>query len=943
MRQLITLVFFSLLICLPNHLLSQNYPILFNHYSGLPGNSVHDCAESNTGKLWVATDKGLAYYDGYSFKKVDLRNNLTTMFSWGFFKDKKGRLWLKNRQAPFTYIYNDSVHQVGSNKITGIYPTYFSEDNEGSIYIGSYNSIRTHKIDVDGNVTQIDSLLITINSKNEKIWHDANPYVYHKSLSHGDLIISMMLLGEKQRSVIEIWNSITDEKKIIPIDFLLRFDHLSYLDDDHVLLSGEAGIFKLNVNTFKIIPYDRELYNTFYKDIVVIYTDRYNNKWYCDYSKGLWFEKTLASFISYKYINENILSFSKTADKKIMLTTKEGSYTISSDGKVFNQKQLFPIPSDQDKIGSLSYITTSFLDLQIEHYNGSTFFYKEHITAANNKNIQTLPLDEWKTITPNVNYSVHIGSYKCFFQTDSILYIGSSSGVFSISYTGNKINVHHWNDKYVFGLYCSGTTLYTAGTTGLKKINIRTKQVETILNNPNIVNICSSKNYLFVREENGAILKIDKRTFRILETIYQYQGLQKIQMVGDEIWGIGETRILKLNPEDLSIINEINNFDGIIDPYKLGIEKIGSNYFLVCKNGFYRFNTSGIYRIDSEKSTRFNIESVFVNGNPVSGKQISLKGENNFLQINLQCIYFPFASRAVNFYYRINNGRWNISEQPTITIMNLPHGEHILEIKAKFRGSTTYFKKQLTLTINNPTPFYKSTLFFILVAVVIAASVVGGIIVNRKRKIKQLEQKVNVSQNRMKMLVMQMKPHFLSNIFNSLQTSFIEDNIIRTSQLIKDIDNYLRTSLLNSNKEVVSLYDEIKLARKYFLLEQNRLTKPIELTISEQLQNQMGTIMVPVFILQPIIENAIWHGIQNSCNEIGIIFVDLHENEDYYIISVEDNGVGFGESSQQGNSLAMSNINERLSLIDRNRMKKYVFAEKLTPGTKVSIYVRKSH
>src|SRR5690606_39248977 len=152
-------------------LYGQNYPILFNDYVGLPSNVVYDCAESNTGKLWIATDKGLCKYDGYSFENVPLDAGLTTLVSWGFFKDKKGRLWLRNREYPFTYIYNDSVHRIGKTKgIKNIQVDFLNEDQLGNIYISSFKTNKTHLIKKDGSVEQIDSTLLLINSKNKFNW-----------------------------------------------------------------------------------------------------------------------------------------------------------------------------------------------------------------------------------------------------------------------------------------------------------------------------------------------------------------------------------------------------------------------------------------------------------------------------------------------------------------------------------------------------------------------------------------------------------------------------------------------------------------------------------------------------------------------------------------------------------------------------------------------------
>lgn len=928
-------IFLVSLFHLTTPLLSQNVPILFNHYSGLPGNSVHDCAESNTGKLWIATDKGLAYYDGYTFTKVDLRDNLTTLFSWGFFKDSKGRLWLRNRQAPMTYIYNDSIHRVKNTEhLHDIHFNYFSEDEKGNVYIGSTNSKQTHKIGVDGRVETIDSVLILINSQKKKIWSKHHPYNYEKGAVVGDFVASF-LLNNNNEAFIQIKNTITGEEELLTAGFIDGFRHISKLDANHVLLSGKAGIFKLNLETKKITPYN-SCYNTTYKDVVVIYKDRYGNNWFCDYTKGLWFEKVLSPSISYTNLGNanDVTSYSSTSDSSITLSTtapyqylvKEGSITKRTD-RITNE--------------GLEILTSTDIAASFQFWNLEYYYNTAYLMAKKPGKMKRLVLNQWTSYSPDESYCFDGESYKCHFETDTAFHIGTSSGLYSILWETGRIKAAYWHQGYVFDVCATGSFIYSVGLTGLHKTDVRTQKTTLLIDDMNFRNVCVTSKHLIVRKEDGTILMLDIQTHQLLKVYNNYKYLHKIQMVGKEIWGLGESSIVKFDSENLTILLEINSFDGVTAPYKLGIEKVGSTYYLICKNGFYTFNDAPIQKIDYEKNVNFMIQSVFVNGKKLSGDTIFLTGENNLMQVNLQYIYFPFSSPSVLFYYRINKGKWNLSDQPTITIIDPPYGEYELEIKAKFNDNTLSFNKKLILFIHNPPPFHKTNLFLFLIFVLIVIVVAAILIRQRKRKVKQLQQQFDASQNRMKMLIMQMKPHFLSNIFNSLQTSFIENDPIRSSQLITNLDNYLRLSLSYSKKDVVSLYEEIALVKKYLLLEQNRLSKQVQLIISDRLSNHSGSIMVPVFILQPIIENAIWHGIQKSSEPEGKITIDYSEDENYFILSVTDNGIGIGNSNREGNSIALKNINERLSLIDANKRDSYLLMEAANPGTNIYLYVAK--
>ncbi|HLU86787.1 MAG TPA: histidine kinase [Taishania sp.] len=917
-------------------LYGQNYPILFNDYVGLPSNVVYDCAESNTGKLWIATDKGLCKYDGYSFENVPLDAGLTTLVSWGFFKDKKGRLWLRNREYPFTYIYNDSVHRIGKTKgIKNIQVDFLNEDQLGNIYISSFKTNKTHLIKKDGSVEQIDSTLVLINSKNKFNWlnYDSE-FIFLKITTLNDHIITYGC-NTKGVNKIKVWNTINNKEYEIEVNFIKTFQHICRLDNEHVLISGEAGIYKLNIFTKKISPYNTH-YNTLFKDVVVIYTDRFNNKWFCDFTKGIWFFKAVPDELYYHEFETNveISHVALSNENRLYITTnKDFHYQIDQKGihKVINNSLY---PADE-------YLSSD--KAIIDFYKSNFYLSNSKLSIINTKSHQFNHLYPNQTVDLDKNYEIFIGSYKYHLQNDKYIHFGTSQGVASFERNeDDKLTFRLYNIGYTFDIKQIDSKLYCVGLNGLKIIDLDRRKVKHYFSDRSFTHLCYTNNYLYLRTEDGIILKVDINTLNIIREFHDYKFILKLKQIDNEIWGISENGIFKLNPKSLRIEKELNAFAGVINPYKKTIKKVGEYYYLICKTGLYRFKDFPKYNYNIENLTHFKIQDVIINGVKADTRKVKLSGSRNFVQINLSSVYFPFTSRSVLYFYRINNGAWNQSYNKTLTFVDLPYGDYALEIKAKFVGEKNFFKQNLKLSFNNPAPFYTQYWFIILVVLCFSFLITLLILYNRKRRFDQLKQQFEFSQNRMKMLVMQMKPHFLSNILNSLQNTFLNDDPIKSSQLISDLDNYLRSSLSNSNKDMITLLEELTLSKKYFDLEIGRLKKEINYELSPALRDNMGSIIVPVFILQPIIENAIWHGIQKSKREYGSIKIDLNESGDYFIISVEDDGIGFGNSNYIGNSVALNNINERLSLIDKKRLKKYLYIESLNPGTKVSIYVRKN-
>ncbi len=155
-------------------------------------------------------------------------------------------------------------------------------------------------------------------------------------------------------------------------------------------------------------------------------------------------------------------------------------------------------------------------------------------------------------------------------------------------------------------------------------------------------------------------------------------------------------------------------------------------------------------------------------------------------------------------------------------------------------------------------------------------------------------------------LKQQLNPHFLFNSLNSIRALIIEDSI-KARHSITQLSNLLRTTLINGKKNLITINEEIELVRNYLELEKirydDKLTYKIEYLKSSSL--------IPPFIIQLLVENAIKHGISKSING-GFIYISIIEDENEITINVKNNGIWIAADSDT--KIGLKNIEKRLEL-----------------------------
>ena len=178
------------------------------------------------------------------------------------------------------------------------------------------------------------------------------------------------------------------------------------------------------------------------------------------------------------------------------------------------------------------------------------------------------------------------------------------------------------------------------------------------------------------------------------------------------------------------------------------------------------------------------------------------------------------------------------------------------------------------------------------------------------------EEEQNVRKYELQALSSQINPHFLYNTLDTIVWMAEFNDSKRVVEVTKSLAKYFRLAL-NQGHEQISLKDEIDHVRQYLFIQKQRYGEKLQYEIKEL--KQYNDYKIPKLILQPLVENAIYHGIKEM-NRQGMIRVSVSENDTQLIVSIYDNGRGFVASETTNATLVrlggvgLKNVDQRLHL-----------------------------
>lgn len=205
----------------------------------------------------------------------------------------------------------------------------------------------------------------------------------------------------------------------------------------------------------------------------------------------------------------------------------------------------------------------------------------------------------------------------------------------------------------------------------------------------------------------------------------------------------------------------------------------------------------------------------------------------------------------------------------------------------------------------------------------------------------------------MQALRAQMNPHFIFNCLNSINRYIVKSDQATASLYLTRFAKLIRLILDNSNSKSVTLANEMEALRLYIEMESIRFEKKFDYVISVDDTVQPETVYVPPLIIQPYVENAIWHGLLHKETEGHLSIHVRRKSAQLLECVIEDNGIGRvkarelkSKSVSSKKSLGMKLTEDRLSLLNKqSQLESSVVVEDLvdsngeTAGTRVTVKI----
>jgi two-component sensor histidine kinase len=180
---------------------------------------------------------------------------------------------------------------------------------------------------------------------------------------------------------------------------------------------------------------------------------------------------------------------------------------------------------------------------------------------------------------------------------------------------------------------------------------------------------------------------------------------------------------------------------------------------------------------------------------------------------------------------------------------------------------------------------------------------------NQERKLKTAQLEEQLTKARLQALQMQLNPHFLFNTLNMISATMYE-NVKAADRMIASLSDLLRITLKSKDREQYTFEKELEVLTLYVDIMKARFGD--RLIINMDIDNKTLNAMVPGFILQPLVENSIKHGMETL--ETTIINITSRKEENRLVLTIEDNGPGLPGAPDQvmTNGVGLSNTEERL-------------------------------
>jgi len=927
------LVFFcTVTTTLAQGLMIRNY----NVKDGLANATVYAATQDKDGFIWFATPTGVSKFDGKRFRNYAKKDGLTDNEVVKLAADSKGRVWfftlngkpsfykksvIHNEENDSSLIFNSRSHYMqyafegkggyiwflnSNNRIVQYNGKEIIYDKLGAsgsdLYFLMRNDSIFHPLQAS---FHLESLRDPSNSKQEI--YNASPYPLDDSAFHNRIngsaivIIRNTLYSYTAKDAVCFFNGaewgIKDDISHICIDndnlWIGTQRALYYLKD---YFKGERQITRLLDNHFItsllkdrdgniwITTFGDGVYNIPYKNFYFSYLDNTNGL----YSHSIFsISKDKKSDLLLIGQNAGVLNTmdAENSIRQYTVDTTSGRNSVLSITPYTNDNVLIGTDNGLYKFNTLSRKTTLLKAVRMLKDVDVSPSGKIRIAAKN----QVVALDDY-AISDLDMLVTSLASIN-----DSAYYVGTNAGLF----------------------FCTDgrRQLLPAGADTLRKVSIKDlKWIDGSLW------IGTSDQGIYVMQNDNVIKHLstaNNLASDICQQLY-YDGVGRLYVATNR-------GVSVIDVKTQTITRNITSSDGLMSDDIRGVYADNDTLFIATSNGLCSFNADHI-PVDTVPPVIYlnNIrygDSTFLASNSfvhLYQRKASFEAEFGTIVFDLP----ELVEYQYNFSGDTTSG-WVTTMSNIIPFPDLQPGSYTLMIRARKYKSD--WSKPVSIDVNILPRWYQQwwARGILLLAGLLVVLIGLRYIIRRIKQAEKRKTEYNrrIAELEAKALTNQMNPHFIFNSLNSVQHLILEKEEKQALNFLADFATLMRQMLNNSRKSYISLEEEIAFLTRYLELEKIRFAHSFTYHFIMEDALKEYTIYIPPMIIQPIVENAIKHGLAPK-NISGYLEIRLEMVDDLLYCSVDDDGIGWDKSNSikssrliKHESTALSVIKERLQII----------------------------
>ncbi|MEO5643890.1 MAG: histidine kinase [Bacteroidia bacterium] len=888
---------------------------------GLPSSEVYKIFQDRLGYIWMSTDAGVCRYNGYRFESFTTRSGLTDNTVFRMTEDQDGKIWAQGFSGALSYFDGKKFNPIAAN------------DSLVLLYANGQKNSFCMEPDAAGGIT-IGGIFTN------GLFRVGPEDGYKKLLPVNQLLSSDTLMGM-------IWSANIKSK-----NYFAAVNH----NGQEAIFAHHGMITHLNIdseyknagpNNMSFLTHDERILFTFMKTIYTIGVDgaismrefpaqivNVNE----DASGNVWISLFFGG--TYMFPKGNF-----TVDPKIYLPGKtisgvfadnEMGYWFSTvgDGVYYLPDLRFGYLTPSEGLSNPNVQCIAAFkkhQVMIGLPNGRAALFNPNaagaarLISANVGKQSTLPTESLIGIHDTI-----IGSNDGLILMDStlkILYVNDNSGhykgmirnpgtgylmcftVSSLSFINQKLGVDSTVStkiRYTTACYGNDGTIWLGALNGLWKLkgNLPVYMGDSIAGvKARIDGICQDKKgVLWVATRGEGVFAIYKN--------------QKWHYGEEDGMAANTCRAIALDPTEGVWVgtNHGITFISGFDPKtgKANLRSFNSTHgllsdevkFLMCHDGkLWMGSNDGLSWIGISELTKDSIAPPVYITKVLFGTEVCnldtlevFDFSDKTIRIFIEGLCFRDPG-GVRYKYRMLGGdeQWITTANKEISFAGLAPGEYRLEIVA-INSDGKESDHPAVFSFRVLAPFYRTFWFISLMVLVLIGLVWVGANYLSRRKQRRAEEKAEterrIAELRLAALRSQMNPHFIFNAINSIQHFVLQNDSEQAYDYLAKFSRLIRLVLDQSQSETISLDQELKMLHLYIDLEQLRFERPFtyEIVVDPELQGL--NVQIPGMLVQPFIENSIWHGLLPKKTGEAWISISFLKKDGFAEITVEDNGVG---------------------------------------------------